>query len=42
MLENPLMPKDGCISVPELPGFGMRIKREVWEHPKSVHRVTKA
>lgn len=42
MLENPLMPKDGCISVPELPGFGMRIKREIWEHPKSIHRITKA
>jgi L-alanine-DL-glutamate epimerase-like enolase superfamily enzyme len=42
MLEDPLMPKDGCISVPEQPGFGMRIKREVWEHPKAIHRITKA
>ena len=42
MLEDPLMPKDGCISVPEQPGFGMRIKREVWEHPKAIRRTTKA
>ncbi|MBI3695797.1 MAG: mandelate racemase/muconate lactonizing enzyme family protein, partial [Acidobacteria bacterium] len=26
MLENPLVPKNGSISAPELPGFGMRIK----------------
>jgi L-alanine-DL-glutamate epimerase-like enolase superfamily enzyme len=41
MLENPLMPKAGCISAPELPGFGMRIKREAWEHPKAIRRITR-
>ena len=40
MLEDPLMPKDGHITAPELPGFGMRIKPEVWNHPQAVRRVT--
>jgi galactonate dehydratase len=40
MLENPLVPKDGHITAPELPGFGMRIKREAWEHPAAVRRTT--
>jgi L-alanine-DL-glutamate epimerase-like enolase superfamily enzyme len=42
MLENPLMPKDGTIEAPDLPGFGMRIKPEVWEHPAAVKRSTTA
>ncbi|MGO9240274.1 MAG: mandelate racemase/muconate lactonizing enzyme family protein [Bryobacteraceae bacterium] len=42
MLENPLMPAAGCVSAPELPGFGMRIKREAWEHPKAIRRITRA
>lgn len=42
MLANPLVPKDGCISAPELPGFGMEIKPEIWEHPKAVRRSTPA
>ena len=36
MLENPIVPQDGCIRNPELPGFGMQIKPEVWEHPAAV------
>jgi L-alanine-DL-glutamate epimerase-like enolase superfamily enzyme len=40
MLENPLLPKDGFIEVPEASGFGMRIKPEVWNHPASIHQVT--
>ena len=41
MLANPLMPTDGAISAPELPGFGMHIKPEVWEHPAGVRQTTK-
>ena len=40
MLENPIAPKDGYISMNDEPGFGMRIKPEVWNHPASVHQVT--
>lgn len=40
MLEDPLTPKDGAITAPELPGFGMRIKPEVWRHPAAQLRVT--
>ena len=42
MLENPLVPKDGTIEAPNLPGFGMRIKPEVWEHPAAVKRTSSA
>jgi|CZKZ01.1.fsa_nt_gi L-alanine-DL-glutamate epimerase-like enolase superfamily enzyme len=40
MLEDPIAPKDGHISMTEGPGFGMKIKPEVWNHPKSIHQVT--
>ncbi len=40
MLSNPLVPKDGTVRVPELPGFGMEIKPEVWTHPAAVTRAT--
>ncbi|MGA1999277.1 MAG: mandelate racemase/muconate lactonizing enzyme family protein [Terriglobales bacterium] len=40
MLENPIVPKDGCIQVPELPGFGMEIKPEVWRHPAAVTQTS--
>ncbi|MBL8232778.1 MAG: mandelate racemase/muconate lactonizing enzyme family protein [Bryobacterales bacterium] len=40
MLEDPLVPKDGTITAPELPGFGMRIKPEVWSHAAGQLRVT--
>jgi L-alanine-DL-glutamate epimerase-like enolase superfamily enzyme len=40
MLENPIVPKGGCVEAPELPGFGMRIKPEVWEHPAAVRQTT--
>lgn len=42
MLEDPIVPKDGTVAAPDLPGFGMRIKREAWEHPAAVRRVTRA
>lgn len=42
MLENPLVPKNGTVSAPELPGFGMQIKPEVWNHPAAVRQSTKA
>ena len=41
MLENPLVPKGGSIEAPEEPGFGMRVKPEVWRHPAAVVRTTK-
>lgn len=41
MLENPLKPSAGCVSAPDLPGFGMRIRREAWEHPKAIRRITR-
>ncbi|HYM10364.1 MAG TPA: mandelate racemase/muconate lactonizing enzyme family protein [Bryobacterales bacterium] len=41
MLIDPIAPKDGYIEVPELPGFGMEIKPEVWEHPAAVRQTTK-
>ena len=40
MLENPLMPSNGSFEVPELPGFGMRVKPEVWRHPAAIKRVS--
>jgi galactonate dehydratase len=40
MLSNPLVPKDGVVRVPELPGFGMEIKPEVWTHPAAITRAT--
>ena len=40
MLENPIAPHDGHIRITDDPGFGMKIKPEVWNHPKSVHQVT--
>jgi galactonate dehydratase len=40
MLENPIVPKDGAVQVPEESGLGMRIKPEAWNHPASVHAVT--
>ena len=42
MLENPLLPREGSIEAPDLPGFGMRIKPEVWKHPAAVVRTTPA
>jgi galactonate dehydratase len=40
MLENPLIPQNGVVRVPELPGFGMQVKPDVWKHPKAVIRTT--
>jgi galactonate dehydratase len=42
MLENPLMPKDGHIEAPDLPGFGMQIKPEAWNYPRAIRRVSRA
>jgi L-alanine-DL-glutamate epimerase-like enolase superfamily enzyme len=41
MLNNPMMPQGGAVRVPELPGFGMEIKPEVWTHPAATTRTTK-
>src|SRR5271157_202736 len=40
MLENPLVPRNGKIHAPELPGLGMEIKPEVWTHPAAITRTT--
>jgi pimeloyl-ACP methyl ester carboxylesterase len=40
MLENPLIPAVGRIVAPDLPGFGMRIKPEIWSHPAGQLRST--
>jgi len=40
MLNHPIVPKDGCIRVPELPGLGMEVKPEVWAHPAAITRTT--
>jgi hypothetical protein len=42
MLDNPLLPQDGTIAAPDLPGFGMLVKPQVWQHPKIVRRVSEA
>jgi len=42
MLENPILPVDGTVAAPDLPGFGMRVKPEVWKHPKAVVRTSVA
>jgi galactonate dehydratase len=38
----PLIPTNGRISAPELPGLGMEVKPEVWTHPAAVTRSTTA
>ena len=40
MLENPIVPSGGTVAAPDLPGFGMLVKPEVWEHPAAVRRVS--
>jgi L-alanine-DL-glutamate epimerase-like enolase superfamily enzyme len=42
MLENPIIPKDGKVRAPELPGLGMEIKPEVWTNPAAITRSTTA
>jgi galactonate dehydratase len=40
MLENPIAPREGSIAMGDEPGFGMTIKREVWEHPAAIRHVS--
>lgn len=42
MLENPIIPRDGAVAAPDLPGFGMKVKPEVWNHPAVIRRVSEA
>jgi galactonate dehydratase len=42
MLENPIVPKDGAVEAPDLPGFGMLVKPDVWTHPKAVVQTSTA
>ena len=41
MLENPIVPENGTVAAPDLPGFGMRVKPEIWEHPKAIVRTSR-
>jgi L-alanine-DL-glutamate epimerase-like enolase superfamily enzyme len=41
-LVDPISPKEGFISAPESPGFGMEVKPEIWQHPAAVTQTTKA
>jgi L-alanine-DL-glutamate epimerase-like enolase superfamily enzyme len=38
MLEDPIAPKEGTIAAPEDAGFGMKIKKEAWNHPAAVRQ----
>jgi len=40
MLNNPIVPRYGVVRVPELPGFGMEVKPEMWTHPAAITRTT--
>lgn len=41
MLEDPIVPGDGTVAAPDLPGFGMRVKPEVWQHPKAIVQTSR-
>jgi L-alanine-DL-glutamate epimerase-like enolase superfamily enzyme len=40
MLANPIVPRQGHAEAPDLPGFGMQIKPEIWDHPAAVRQTT--
>ena len=40
MLENPIVPHDGKIRAPELPGLGIQIKPEVWTNPAAITQTS--
>ena len=40
MLEDPLVPKEGSVAAPDAPGFGMRVKPEVWSHAAAITRTS--
>ena len=37
-LDNPIVPKNGQVEAPELPGFGMQVRPSIWKHPGAVIR----
>ena len=39
MLENTILPVERTVAAADLPGFGMRVKPDVWAHPKAVIRT---
>lgn len=41
ILIDPIAPKDGFITAPDAPGFGMEIKPELWKHPAAVIQTSK-
>jgi len=40
MIRNPIVPEDGFVRAPELPGFGLEIKPDVWGHPAAITRTS--
>ncbi len=42
MLDNPILPSGGTVAAPDLPGFGMQLKPNLWQHPKAVRRLSEA
>jgi L-alanine-DL-glutamate epimerase-like enolase superfamily enzyme len=40
MLQNPLVPRNGVVRAPELPGLGMEIKPEVWRDRSAITRTS--
>ena len=39
-LDSPIVPKNGQVEAPEIPGFGMQVKPDIWKHPGAVIRVS--
>jgi len=40
MLQNPLVPRNGVVRVPDLPGLGMEIRPEVWKDRSAITRTS--
>lgn len=40
LLVDPLVPRDGHITMPDAPGFGMTVRPEIWNHPQAVRQVS--
>ena len=38
--DNPIVPRNSKVEVPELPGFGMQVKPDIWKHPEAVIRTS--
>jgi L-alanine-DL-glutamate epimerase-like enolase superfamily enzyme len=40
MIKNPIVPEGGFVRAPELPGFGVEIKPDVWGHPSAITKTS--